>query len=70
MKFNKLLSWIFALLILTLPLFVDGADAATNISFSPSSGTVGEEFDISVNINTGSDDINGISLDLLIRMEM
>lgn len=61
---KKLLKFIFFLMIVLPFISVEQALAATNVSLSPSSGTVGAEFDITVSVNTGTDEINGISLDV------
>jgi LPXTG-motif cell wall-anchored protein len=58
LKFTVLVLMIFPLL------FVGETFAATDVSLSPSSGTVGYEFDVAVLVGTGSDEINGIALDV------
>lgn len=64
MNIKKLLVYVFALVMLVSIAFTGKAFAATNVSISPASGTVGKNFNIAVNVDTGSDEINGISLNV------
>ena len=61
---KKLLKFtVFVLCILSV-LPIGMVSAAITASISPSSGTVGKNFSISVNINTGGAEINGVDLDV------